>query len=154
LSGEIRGAEAADAAAVAALLGEFRDWWDKSEPTNAEMQASVERILEAGEGEYLLAVDDSGEAVGVAQVRYRWSVWTSAPDCWFEDLWVREDARRDGHGRRLVEAVIEAARERGCKRVELDVNADNEAALGLYTACGFRTEPKPPGKTLLIGRPV
>lgn len=154
MSGEIRRADAADAAAVAALLGEFRDWWDKSEPTDSAMQASVERILDAGEGEYLLAVDDSGEAVGVAQVRYRWSVWTSAHDCWFEDLWVREDARRDGHGRRLVEAVIERARERGCKRVELDVNADNEAALGLYVACGFRTEPKPPGRTLLIGRPV
>ena len=92
--------------------------------------------------------------MGVTQVRYRWSVWTSARDCWCEDLWVRESARRDGHGRRLVEAVIERARERGCKRVELDVNDDNEAALGLYVACGFRVEPKPPGQTLLIGRPV
>jgi ribosomal protein S18 acetylase RimI-like enzyme len=27
-----------------------------------------------------------------------------------------------------------AARARGCKRIELDVNVDNEAALGLYIA--------------------
>ena len=87
-------------------------------------------------------------------MRYRWSVWTSAPDCWFEDLWVREPARRAGFGKRLVEAVLERARDRGCRRVELDVNADNEAGLALYGSCGFVTEPKPPGRTLLIGRPL
>lgn len=81
-------------------------------------------------------------------------MWTSAPDCWFEDLWVRESARRAGFGKRLVEAVIERGRDRGCRRVELDVNADNEAGLALYVSCGFTTEPKPPGRTLLIGRPL
>ncbi|MEO8092755.1 MAG: GNAT family N-acetyltransferase [bacterium] len=150
----MRVAGAADLPAVAALLGEFRDWWQKSEPTDAEIAASAARVLDDGDGEYLLALDGVGEAVGVAQVRYRWSVWTSAPDCWFEDLWVRESARRAGFGRRLVEAVIERARDRGCRRVELDVNADNEAGLALYASCGFTTEPKPPGRTLLIGRPL
>ena len=49
---------------------------------------------------------------------------------------------------------MERARERGCKRIELDVNEDNAAALALYEACGFLTEPKPPGRTLFIGRPL
>ena len=53
-----------------------------------------------------------------------------------------------------MEAALERARERGCKRIELDVNEDNAAALALYEACGFQREPKPPGRTLFIGRPL
>jgi GNAT superfamily N-acetyltransferase len=92
--------------------------------------------------------------VGVAQVRFRWSIWTSAPDCWLEDLFVRESARGAGLGRALVDAAIDLARDRGCKRIELDVNEDNTAALALYRACGFTLEPKPPGRTLFLGRPL
>jgi GNAT superfamily N-acetyltransferase len=152
--GTVRAAAPDEVATVARLLGEFRDWWGKRDPPDAELETSVRRILESGDGEFLLAVDDSGEAVGVCQIRFRWSVWTSAPDCWLEDLFVRESARRASFGRRLVEAAIERARERGCRRIELDVNEDNATALALYEACGFKLEPKPPGRTLFVGRPL
>jgi GNAT superfamily N-acetyltransferase len=152
--GNVRLAGEGEEVAVARLLGEFRDWWDKSDPPDAEMEASVRRILESGDGEFLLAVDERGEAVGVCQIRFRWSVWTSAPDCWLEDLFVRESARRGSFGRRLVEAAMARARERGCRRIELDVNEQNAAALALYEGCGFRVEPKPPGRTLFVGRPL
>jgi GNAT superfamily N-acetyltransferase len=153
-TGTVRSAAPDETAVVARLLGEFRDWWGKDDPTDAEMEASVRRILESDDGEFLLAVDGRGEAVGVCQIRFRWSVWTSAPDCWLEDLFVRESARRGSLGRRLVEAAVDRARARGCKRIELDVNEENAAALALYAACGFRREPKPPGRTLFVGRPL
>ena len=111
--------------------------------------------MAGGDGEYLLAaVADDGEPGGVCQVRFRWSVWKSAEDCWLEDLYVREAARGSGLGRALVEAAFDRARERGCRRIELDVNEDNAPARALYEACGFLTEPKPPGRTLFIGRPL
>jgi ribosomal protein S18 acetylase RimI-like enzyme/ketosteroid isomerase-like protein len=150
----VRRAGPEDLATVARLLGEFRDWWGKSEPPDQAIEADVRRIHEGGDGEYLIAEDGSGEPVGVAQLRFRWSVWTSAPDCWLEDLYVRESSRGEGIGRTLVDRAMEAARERGAKRIELDVNADNDAALALYAACGFRMEPKPPGRTLFLGRPL
>ena len=140
-----------EAAVAAGLLAEFRSWFGKSEPTDASMRASVERIIATGGGEYLLAARGA-EVVGVCQLRYRWSVWTSAEDCWLEDLFVREPARRGGLGRALVEAAIARATERGCGRIELDVNEDNAPALALYEACGFSLEPKPPGRTLFVGR--
>src|SRR5690606_22741817 len=100
---QVRLAGPDDAADVARLLAAFRDWWGRDEPREAEIRAGVERIMDGGDGEYLLAcVDDA--AVGVAQLRYRWSVWTGAPDCWLEDLFVSERARSRGVGRRLVEA--------------------------------------------------
>jgi GNAT superfamily N-acetyltransferase len=137
---------------VADLIGAFRDHWGKSEPSLDEIRESVERIMAGGDGEYLLGAVVDGEATGVAQIRFRWSVWTSADDCWLEDLFVLESARRTGLGRALVEACCDRARERGCRRIELDTNEDNEAALALYEACGFQLEPKPPGRTLFLGR--
>ena len=144
-------AEAAEAADVARLIAEFGAWWGKNVVPEDEVRASVDRIMSGDDGEFLLGALD-GEPVGVCQLRFRWSVWKSAEDCWLEDLFVREEARRSGLGRALVEAALERARKRGCKRIELDVNEDNDAARALYEACGFLTEPKPPGRTLFIGR--
>lgn len=140
--------------AVAALLGGFRDFWGKREPATDEMRTSAERIQASGDGLYLLGAMDGREPSGVAQLRFRWSVWTSAEDCWLEDLFVREEARGSGLGRALVEASLERARERGCRRIELDVNEDNAAAVALYEACGFELEPKGPGRTLFLGRRI
>jgi GNAT superfamily N-acetyltransferase len=143
-----------EAAVVARLLAEFGDWWGTGRPGEDELRASVERIMAGGDGEYLLAAPGDGAAAGVCQLRFRWSVWKSAEDCWLEDLYVRAEARRGGLGRALVEAALERAREHGARRVELDVNEDNAPARALYEACGFLTEPKPPGRTLFIGRPL
>jgi GNAT superfamily N-acetyltransferase len=142
-----------EAPAVARLLGEFRDSMGSLGPRDDKMLASVQRIMDGDDGQFLLAAAQHGaDPHGVCQIRFRWSVWRSADDCWLEDLYVREAARRTGFGRALVEAVVARARERGCRRVELDVNEDNAPALALYQACGFTLEPKPPGRTLFVGR--
>jgi GNAT superfamily N-acetyltransferase len=126
-----------EAPAVAALLAAFRDHLGYDQPTDASMLASVERIIGRDDAEYLLAGER--DPVAVAQVRYRWSVWWEAEDCWLEDLYVRPEARGEGVGRTLVEAVLDRARERGCRRVELDVNSENPAAIALYGSLGFDT---------------
>jgi ribosomal protein S18 acetylase RimI-like enzyme len=38
--------------------------------------------------------------------------------------------------------------------MELDVNEQNTSALRFYESLGFTTEPKPPGRTLFISRPL
>ena len=137
---------------VVRLIAEFRDWWGKEDPSEATIRDAASRLLDDDRTEFLLARDDSGAAVGVCQLRYRSSVWTGSDDCWLEDLFVSERARSDGHGRALVEAAFESARARGCRRIELDVNEQNEAALRFYESLGFTTEPKPPGRTLFVSR--
>src|SRR4051794_9602600 len=131
------------------LVAGFRDWWDKADPDDASIRATLSRLLDDPNTEFLLASD--GAAVGFCQLRYRLSVWTGVEDCWLEDLFVVDSAHGAGHGRALVEAAVESARARGCKRMELDVNEQNEA-LGFYLALGFTTEPKPPGRTLFVSR--
>jgi ribosomal protein S18 acetylase RimI-like enzyme len=125
-----------ETAAVAGLLGEFRDWWGYGEPTDDEMRARVEHVMRGGESEFLLAGERARPA-GVCQLRYRFGVWLGGPDCWLEDLLVREPARGRGLGRALAEAAIARARERECRRIELDVNEANPAAMALYEGLGF-----------------
>lgn len=54
------------------------------------------------------------------------------------DLFVVPGARRQGVGAALVEAVRDAARAAGARRLRLVTEVDNHAALDLYTRLGFR----------------
>jgi ribosomal protein S18 acetylase RimI-like enzyme len=137
---------------VTRLIAEFRDWWGKSDPSEEQIRDVVSHLLADDRTEFLLAFDGDGEAVGICQLRYRLSVWTGAEDCWLEDLFVSERARGGGYGRELVEAALDSARKRGCRRIELDVNEQNTTALRFYESLGFTTEPKPPGRTLFVSR--
>jgi ribosomal protein S18 acetylase RimI-like enzyme len=138
-----------EAPAVAALLAGFRDHLGYDFPADDSLLRSVERIIVRDDAEYLLAGDE--EPVAVAQVRYRWSVWWATEDCWLEDLYVRDDARGSGVGRLLADEVLRRAAERGCARVELDVNTENPPALALYRSLGFETG-KTGGQDLLMRR--
>jgi GNAT superfamily N-acetyltransferase len=142
-----------DAQDVARLIGGFRDWWGKDEPRDEVIRATVGRLIDEPNTEYLLAAPAEGErAGGVCQLRYRLSVWSGLGDCWLEDLFVDGGARRAGLGRALVEESFQRARARDCYRIELDVNEQNTDALAFYEALGFELEPKPPGRTLFIAR--
>ncbi|MFL5956315.1 MAG: hypothetical protein ACJ756_02590, partial [Solirubrobacterales bacterium] len=86
-------AEVDEAEPVARLLVAFRDWMGKDWPSENAFLASVERLIEDPSTEYLLGtVDDDSPPAGVLQLRYRFSVWTAAEDCWLEDLFVLESA--------------------------------------------------------------
>ncbi|MEA2192877.1 MAG: hypothetical protein QOI73_2998 [Solirubrobacteraceae bacterium] len=145
-----------EAETVAALLVEFRDHLDHDWPSANAFLASVERLLEDRDAEFLLAArDDDSPPEGVLQLRFRFSVWTAAPDAWLEDLFVREGARGAGVGHALLDLAIERAAERGAKRIELDTNEDNDVALALYRRSGFSERSKgSAGRDLFLGRPI
>ena len=146
-------ASSRDVEAVASLIAAFRSWWGKDEPTLEQIRETTSVLIDDPNTEFLLGAPYGESApAGVCQLRYRLSVWTGADDCWLEDLYVDESARGAGLGRALVNVAIEHARERGCRRMELDVNEQNTAAIAFYESLGFTTEPKPPGRTLFVSR--
>src|SRR5215217_5094581 len=103
-------ASAKDADAAAALLIEFRDWWGYDKPADEVMRGAVETLVRDPATDYLLGAPEPGAPpCGICQLRYRLSVWTGGDECWLEDLYVRDDARRSGVGRALVEAGVERA---------------------------------------------
>jgi GNAT superfamily N-acetyltransferase len=130
---DVRLADPRDAELVASLMCRFRDHLGLERPSDNAMLAGVEKVLEDHMSDFLLAGED-----GVCQLRFRWGVWRSGLDCLLEDLYVAEHARGQGVGRALVQAAFDRCRERGARRVELDTNEANTAAIALYEAFGFR----------------
>jgi GNAT superfamily N-acetyltransferase len=145
----VRLATEEDAAEVARLMIGFRDWWQRDEPGDGAFERGARRLLSDPNTEFLLAGDP---AKGVCQLRYRYSIWTESDDCWLEDIFVEADARGTGLGRALVEAAFERARDRGCVRMELDVNEANPGAVRLYESLGFDGWSDPPGGRNLLMR--
>ncbi|MGK2956663.1 MAG: GNAT family N-acetyltransferase [Solirubrobacterales bacterium] len=130
----LRIAGPSDLPAVTRLVGGFRDFLGSTGPDNAELEVTISQLLGDRSTEFLLIGDPE---TGFAQIRFRLSVWTGSEDAWLEDVFVLEEARGEGRGRTLVTAAIERARARGCRRIQLDANRDNEAAVKLYESLGF-----------------
>lgn len=127
-----------DAQVVARLMIAFRDHNGLDWPSDNAFLAGVERLLDDRDTEFVLGTPhDDAPPSGVAQLRYRYGIWRAGFDCLLEDLYVTDAARGAGMGRALVEAALDRARERGCRRVELNVNEANDAALALYGSFGF-----------------
>ena len=134
----VRLAQPQDAEEVARLMAAFRDHIGLSEPSDAEVAEGVARLLDDDDTEFLLAApDDGAPAAGVAQLRFRYGIWRAGGDCLLEDLFVDAAA--------LLEATLERARARGCRRIELDVNEANDPAVRLYGSFGFSATANPYG---------
>lgn len=147
-------AESQEAEQVARLLVEFRDHNGADWPSANSFLASVERMIDRPDTEYLLGTPhDDAPPSGVLQLRFRPSVWMATDDAWLEDLFVREGARRSGLGAALIELALDRAREHGCRRVELDTSESNAAALALYERFGFSPHSKgnPDARDLFLG---
>ncbi len=144
----IRKAGPADLDTVTALLCAFRDWWGSTTPADETFRSTAERLLVDPNTEFLLA----GES-GLAQLRFRLSAWTGTEDCWLEDLYVNDDARGTGLGRSLVQACFERASARAAAAGSSSTSTSpTRRAIKLYTSLGFLVEPKPPGRTLFLGK--
>ena len=135
-------AEPHEAETVARLMVAFRDHLGRNWPSGNAFLAGIEGQMEQTDTEFLLgAAHADAPPAGVAQLRYRYGLWRAGTDCHIEDLFVAEEARGAGLGLALVQAAIARARERGCRRVELDVNEANTAGLAVYRSAGFAVPP-------------
>ena len=128
----------AEAEVVARLLIAFRDHNGLDWPSDNAFLAGVERLMDDVNTDFVLAAaHDDAPPAAVAQLRYRFGIWRAGLDCLVEDVYVDKPARGAGLGRALMEGVIDRARERGCRRMELDTNERNQAAIALYESLGF-----------------
>ncbi len=80
-----------------------------------------------------LVADRDGSGVGLGNLGVR------GEDAWIGGVGVVPPARRSGVGETLMRALHEQARERGVRRVWLEVIVENTGALALYAKLGYRT---------------
>lgn len=143
-----------EAADVARLLIAFRDHHRQDWPPDEVFVDGVTRLMDDPDTEYVLGAvrSDAGPA-GVVQLRFRYGIWRAGHDCLVEDVFVDGPARGSGLGRTMMELATARALERGARRMELDTNETNAAAIALYESLGFanRTDAYP-GRDLYFRR--
>lgn len=125
----IRDATAADAAAVAALLGELG-----YPAASGEVVARLRRP-----GQRVLLAESEGRAVGLAALDIGSQLHHAGPVARVTALVVSEPARGLGAGRRLMTRAEDLAREAGCEGIELTsgIRPEREKAHHLYQALGY-----------------
>jgi aminoglycoside 6'-N-acetyltransferase I len=86
----------------------------------------------------VIARDGGGLGGFIALMMRPWAEGcASTPVAYIEGWWIDEDLRRQGWGRRLVEAAERWARDRGCPELASDVELDNARSIAAHVALGF-----------------
>ena len=93
-----------------------RDRWDRV----------LAELLNSDGWLFLLARDDAGEPVGLAAVSWFLTLYGSREQARLAALIVEGEHRRHGIGTNLMEAVLAAARRRGCRGLEVSVDPHDE----------------------------
>ncbi|MFI9597392.1 GNAT family N-acetyltransferase [Nonomuraea sp. NPDC052265] len=127
---------------IAKLMPSDRDAWERLfrayihfyqrvEPD--EMYERAWQEFQADARMHAFGARSDGRLVGITHFLVHAS--TSAPDadvCYLQDLFTVPDVRGRGVGRKLIEAVAEWARDRGCSRVYWNTHESNSTARRLY----------------------
>jgi GNAT superfamily N-acetyltransferase len=86
-----------------------------------------QRILDPASPLFARLAEEAATVVGFSISVLHLGTWTVDPICYLEDLFVDPRGRRMGTGRRLVQDLIDLARERGWSRLYWHTRASNPA---------------------------
>jgi ribosomal protein S18 acetylase RimI-like enzyme len=100
-------------------------------PTTSELG----EVVASPATELFIAIADTGTVIGMATlVTFRIPTGMRA---WIEDVVVDEAGRGQGVGDALTQALVERARELGCRTVDLTSRPSREVANRMYQRAGF-----------------
>ncbi|MCP4982320.1 MAG: GNAT family N-acetyltransferase [Gammaproteobacteria bacterium] len=85
----------------------------------------------------ILVVRRKGRIIGMVNLLYTVSTALGERVALLEDMVVATDARQRGIGSKLIRHAIEFARGKGCRRITLLTDDDNEGAHRFYQRHGF-----------------
>ena len=125
---------AVELALAGRLLHDFNTEYDDPTPGAEALASRLADLLGAGDTEVLLVGGDRGVAV----LRFRASLWSTANECYLAELYVVPGSRGNGLGRALLRQCVARARTRGCDYMDLATSEDDVGARHLYESEGFR----------------
>jgi len=79
-----------------------------------------------------------GTLVGIVHYLFHRSTWTTGDSCYLQDLFTAPEARGQGAGRALIEAVYDRAGAAGASRVYWLTQETNATARALYDTVADR----------------
>jgi GNAT superfamily N-acetyltransferase len=125
----IEGLNQTDRDAWEALFRAYIEFYGREEPQSMYDRAWAE--FRRGRQLHALGARLDGNLVGIAHFVVHPST-SSADVCYLQDMFTAPDARGQGAGRALIDAVVTWARNHGCARVYWQTKADNTTARRLY----------------------
>lgn len=143
--------------AVEDLLEAFsRDAMGNSRPMAPDVRARLIPGLRSHPTTLIFLAFMAGRPVGLAVCFHGFSTFAAKPLINIHDFVVLPDTRGRGIGRRLLTAVEQTARDRGCCKVTLEVQENNRRARRIYAAAGFEqaTYAEAAGGALALTKPI
>ncbi|MCF2523502.1 GNAT family N-acetyltransferase [Bradyrhizobium sp. G127] len=120
------------------LWAGYLRFYKASVPT-ATTDITWQRFHDDAEPMYVLGAYVDGDLTGIVHFLYHRSCWTIGDYCYLQDLFVNENARGHGVGRKLIEAVYEKAKAAGASRVHWLTQFENARAQILYDEVADRS---------------
>ena len=113
-----------------------------AETTRAQVAAHLALCL-ADEGHRVyVAEDETGRVVGYVAVHWLPYLILGGPEGYVSELFIHSAAREQGLGKRLLDVVIQDARERGCSRLQLvNFRTRESYQRGFYVKAGWEERP-------------
>ena len=135
----IRPLETADWEGWSTLWAGYLHFYRADLPTDTS-RATFERLCGGTDGLFgLLALDEVGTALGLANCVLHATTWSQEPKCYLEDLFVSPTARGADLGQDLLRAVKQAATSRGAPDLYWHTQQYNGRARSLYDVVGRPT---------------
>jgi GNAT superfamily N-acetyltransferase len=113
----------------------YNAFYGRSGPTALPEEitrATWERFFDSSEPVHALVAEEMGQVVGLAHYIFHRSTTRLNEVCYMQDLFTAEKMRGQGVGRRLIEAVYDAAAKAHSSRVYWQTLNTNEAGRALY----------------------
>jgi len=132
----IRRATAADAAAIADLIGEMA----RAFGGEREMDESYVPVFLAHPGTAILLAEAGGDTAGLLAYVIKPNLYHGGSAGIVEELVVHPTYRRRGVGEALLRHALDLLEDAGCVEIALSTDLDNEAARALYRRVGLTEE--------------
>ena len=133
----LRHATSADIPDLCALLAQLFGQEVEFVADAATQARGLQRILEAPDSGDILVLAETDRPVGMVSLLYLTSTALGSRVALLEDMVVEPGQRGHGCGSRLLEAAIDCARQRGCRRITLLTDGHNLDAQRFYRQHGF-----------------
>jgi GNAT superfamily N-acetyltransferase len=128
----VRSIEACDEARWRTLWDAYTRFYGR-EPDDAITHHTWRRILDPGSPVHaIVAVDENGYVVGIANYVIHENTSTLTPICYLEDLYVDSIARSFGVGTKLIDWLVFETRARNWSRLYWNTKETNYRARAVY----------------------